>query len=100
MLHKALRLIRVFHDLKAAELAAKLKVSRSYLSEIERGKKRPTLELIGKYSKAFNLPASTIVYFGEALRPRRGMHRLFEIESKEKAVAFMRLTDRFKEVRP
>ena len=37
MLSEALRLIRVFHDLKQTELADRLGVSKSYLSEIESG---------------------------------------------------------------
>ena len=37
MLSEALRLIRVFHDMKQTELADRLSISKSYLSEIEGG---------------------------------------------------------------
>ena len=67
MLSEALRLVRVYHDLKQHELAERLEISKSYLSEIESGKKTPTIELIEKYSKEFGIPASSILFFSENL---------------------------------
>lgn len=67
MLGEALRLIRVFHDIKLNELAKQLKVSKGYLSEIETQKKKPSLELIEKYSKRFKISISAIMLFSEEL---------------------------------
>lgn len=67
MLSEALRLIRVFHDLNQSDLAEQIEISRSYLSEIEGGKKEPSLELIKKYSVRFNIPVSSIMFFAENL---------------------------------
>lgn len=67
MLNKALRLIRIFHDITQKDLAEKLKISRSYLSEIESGKKTPTLEIIIKYSEQFDIPLSSIMFFSESM---------------------------------
>jgi len=67
MISEALRLIRVFHDLKQVELAVRLGVSKSHISEIEKGTKTPSLELIEKYSRTFNLPMSAIMFFAEEL---------------------------------
>ena len=67
MLNEALRLIRVFHDFKQKELADRLGISNSYLSEIESGNKTPTLELIEKYSDIFSMPSSSILFFSENL---------------------------------
>lgn len=67
MIHEALRLIRVFHDLKQFELADRLKVSKSHISEIESGTKTPSLELIEKYSVEFRIPVSAIMFFAEEL---------------------------------
>ena len=53
MIGEALRLIRVFHDVKLNELAEQLDVSKGYISEIESQKKKPSLDLIEKYSKRF-----------------------------------------------
>lgn len=65
MLHEALRLIRVYHDLKQADLAEKLGISKSYMSEIEKGNKSPSMELINKYAKIFSIPPSSILFFSE-----------------------------------
>lgn len=65
MLNEALRLIRVFHDIKQNEAAQKLGISKSYLSEIEKGHKEPSLDLLRKYEAAFDIPASSIMFFSE-----------------------------------
>lgn len=65
MLGEALRLIRVYHDLKQTDAAAKLGISKSYLSEIESGTKEPTLQLLQRYADAFGLPPSSILFFAE-----------------------------------
>jgi transcriptional regulator with XRE-family HTH domain len=65
MISEALRLIRVFHDIKQNDLADRLGISKSYLSEIERGHKVPTIDTIEKYSKEFGIPASSIMFFSE-----------------------------------
>ncbi len=67
MINEALRLIRVFHDLKQVELAERLGVSKSHISEIEKGTKSPSLDLIEKYSREFKIPPSSIMFFAEEL---------------------------------
>jgi transcriptional regulator with XRE-family HTH domain len=64
---EALRLIRVFHDLRQNELAERLGISKSYLSEVERGKKSPSIEVIQKYASEFQIPVSSILFFSEQL---------------------------------
>jgi len=53
--------------MKSIELSKKLGISQSYLSEIERGKKTPTLDLLQKYGEVFNLKVSTLLFFSEEL---------------------------------
>ena len=65
MLNEALRLIRAFHDMNQKDLAERLGISNSYLSELESGKKTPTLEMIEKYSEVFKMPSSSILFFSE-----------------------------------
>lgn len=92
MLGDALRLIRVFHDLKQAETAVKLGISKSYLSEIESGGKEPTLQLIGRYAEVFALPASSILFFSESIdktSPREQARRMVA----GKIVALLRFLD-------
>ena len=67
MIHEALRLIRVFHDLKQVELAERLGVSKSHISEIEKGNKSPSLDLIQRYAIEFKIPVSSIMFFAEEL---------------------------------
>ncbi|MBE9174312.1 helix-turn-helix transcriptional regulator [Synechocystis salina LEGE 06155] len=65
MLHKALKLMRVFNQIKQKDLAQYLDISRSHLSEIESGKKRPSVDLLEKYSEVFDVPMSNIIFFSE-----------------------------------
>jgi transcriptional regulator with XRE-family HTH domain len=65
MIGEALRLIRTFHDLKQNQLADQLGISTSHLSEIEKGVKKPSLDLLERYSKQFSMPLSEILFFAE-----------------------------------
>lgn len=67
MLSRALRLLRTYHQLSQLELAKKLEISNSYLSEIENNLKTPSIELLQKYSEIFKMPLSTIMLFSEKL---------------------------------
>ncbi|WP_238368318.1 helix-turn-helix transcriptional regulator [Mesobacterium pallidum] len=67
MLGEALRLIRVFHDLKQNELAERLDISQSHLSDIERCRKAPSQEIVARYAEEFDLPVSSIWFFDEKL---------------------------------
>lgn len=67
MLNQALRLIRTFYDISQSELSSALGISNSYLSEIESGKKQPTIEILTKYSEKFDIPLSSILFFSENL---------------------------------
>lgn len=71
MLYRALRLLRTYHQLNQTELAKKLMVSNSYLSEIENGVKAPNLELLKKYSALFKMPVSSILLFAEEIEGER-----------------------------
>ena len=93
MLNEALRLIRVFHDLKQFELAERLNVSKSHISEIESGNKKPSLELIERYSAEFNIPASSIMFFAEELpNAKRGDKARTAIASR--VIDFLKFVER------
>ncbi|MEN3974601.1 helix-turn-helix transcriptional regulator [Emcibacter sp. SYSU 3D8] len=65
MLNKALRMVRVYHDLTQADLAERVGLSKSYISELENGHKKVSLEVLEKYSVAFDIPISSMMFFAE-----------------------------------
>lgn len=65
MLHKTLSLIRTFHNLNKTQVATKVGLSKSYISELESGEKKITLEVLEKYATAFNIPLSSLILFDE-----------------------------------
>lgn len=68
MLHEALRLIRAYHDMSQTELSVDLSISNSHISEIESGKKLPSLDLLNRYSERFGIPVSSLLFFSESLQ--------------------------------
>ena len=92
MLAEALRLIRVFHDMKQQELAERLGLSKSHVSELERGKKTPSIDVIQKYSEIFNIPASSILFFSENLdNPQKARRAKTAIAGK--VIQFLQLVE-------
>ena len=71
MLHRALRLLRTYHQIKQQDLAKKLGLSNSYLSEIETGAKAPSIEILQKYGSVFRMPVSSILLFAEEIESNR-----------------------------
>jgi len=63
----ALKLIRLFHNVKQGKLASDLGISNSYLSEIESEKKEVSLDVLKKYSEYFNIPMSSLMLFSEKI---------------------------------
>jgi len=76
MQNEALKLIRQFHKLNLSETANKLGISKSYLSLIEHGHKKPTLELVESYAKVFNMPVSQLMLFAEGIDDRSSVGRV------------------------
>jgi len=64
-LGNVLRLLRIANDLTIKELAKKMDVSSTYISEIEANNKKPSLEIITKYSNVLNVNRSSIMFFDE-----------------------------------
>jgi len=93
MINEALRLMRVFHDLKQVELAEKLGISKSHLSEIEKDVKKPSLELIERYAVTFKIPVSSIMFFAEELPQAKAGDR---VRSKiaSKVIDILRFVER------
>ena len=67
MIGDTLKRIRNIYGLKAKQLSAQLNISASYLSEIETGKKQPSLELLNKYAEIFDMKLSSLILLSEKL---------------------------------
>ena len=89
MLNEALRLIRVFYDITQRDMAARLQIAPSYLSEIESGKKEPTLTLLKRYSGELKIPMSSILFFAEHMEDGQAATKLKTAVS-EKVLALLR----------
>lgn len=68
LVNKALKLLReVLTTYSQKEMAERLRISRSYISEIESGKKDVQMSLLAAYSKLLGMPVSSIVFLAEKL---------------------------------
>ena len=67
MLNDALKWLRLFHGLNKTQVAERVGLSKSYITEIEAGDKRVTLDVLDKYAKAFDIPVSSLMFFSEGL---------------------------------
>ena len=88
MLNEALRLVRAYHDLSQSELCAQLSISNYYLSEIESGKKQPTLEMLNKYGEHFGIPVSSLLFFSENLH-QTGLTSNLRVGAAKKVLALL-----------
>ena len=93
MLNECLRLFRVFHDKKLIELAEELDISPSYLSEIESGKKQPSIEIVKQYAKIFKTTPSAILFFSEELDQKQNRGKL-KTSIRYKLVKFMQAIEK------
>ena len=57
----------MIYGYSAREMSEALRISSSYLSEIEREKKEPSLTVLQRYSEVFNLKLSTLLRFSEQM---------------------------------
>ena len=67
MINDALRLIRLYYGLPQDKLAELLDVSQSMISEIERGTKSVSIDLLEKYSDRLEVRLSQLLFFAEEL---------------------------------
>ena len=78
MFGQALKLLRRYQGLNQSDLAKRLDVSRSYVSELESGNRTPSLDLLGRYADVFNVPISSLVFFAEALEDKENLPNRLE----------------------
>ena len=89
MINRALKVIRQFHQLKQVELAIDLGISKSYLSEIESGKKLVSMDILQRYSDIFDIPASSLVFFSESMEKEGQIPKRFRTVFASKIIDIM-----------
>lgn len=67
MMSEALRLLRLYAGLTQSEMAERLDVSQSLVSDVERGTKAATLNLLERYADAFDIRLSKLLFFAEEI---------------------------------
>ena len=67
LVNDALRLVRLYWGYSQSELANKLDVSQSLISELEYKNKNVTIDILSKYSIALNIKMSQLLFFAEEL---------------------------------
>ncbi len=68
MINDALRLLRLYLGLSQKDLASELQLSQSMISEIEKGSKSVSMEILEKYSNRFDVRMSKLLFFAEELQ--------------------------------
>lgn len=89
MLHQALRLLRTYHQLTQVDLAKRLGMSNSYLSEIESGVKSPNLELLAQYANLFKMPVSSILLFSESVNRQHKPGAKLQVAAAKKIIRLL-----------
>lgn len=71
MFDRALKLVRQYYRLNQVQMANRLDISPSYLNEIEKGKKSPSLDLLEKYADLIDIPVSSLVFMAEEIEDNK-----------------------------
>lgn len=67
MINEALRLLRLYCGFSQAEMARRLAVTQSMVSDIEGGRKSVTMDLLEAYSGAVGIRMSQLLFFAEEI---------------------------------
>ena len=67
MLHKALRLIRQYHQESIADLSLVLDIPKEKIQDLESGVSSPSVDVLQRYAIHFDIPVSSLVFFSETL---------------------------------
>lgn len=67
MINEALKLVRLYWGYSQIELSHLLNVSQSLISDIERGSKPVTMEVLERYSDSLNIRMSQLLFFAEEI---------------------------------
>jgi transcriptional regulator with XRE-family HTH domain len=67
MINEALRLLRLYCGYSQSEMAKRLSVTQSMISDVEGGRKNVTMDLLEAYSLAVGVRMSQLLFFAEEI---------------------------------
>lgn len=67
MINEALRLLRLYCGFSQSEMASRLSVTQSMISDIESGRKNVTMDLLESYSNSVGIRMSQLLFFAEEI---------------------------------
>lgn len=65
MIGEVVRVTRIANDFTTKDLSEKSQASKSYINEIEKGKKTPSNDILNKLSEGFNLDVENLLELNE-----------------------------------
>ena len=92
-------MLRSYHQFKQIDLAKKLGISNSYLSEIESGEKTISIELLEKYSEIFDIPVSSIMLFSEQIDNNQKPGSKLKVAAANKILRLLEWIDERKSIK-
>ncbi|MDQ6422345.1 helix-turn-helix transcriptional regulator [Paenibacillus sp. LHD-117] len=63
-----IRLVRKSKGLSQEQLALRAEINASYMGQVERGEKNPTIDVLGKIASALQTPLEQLVHVGGTTR--------------------------------
>ena len=80
-------MLRIAEDMSARELANQVELSPSYISDIETGRKKPTLTVLEKYGQFFGISPANLLLLQEGNLHASNTELLFKVLEKKLEVA-------------
>lgn len=74
-LSEAIRLIRVYSDISQGDMAEKLEIRNTMLSEMEHGRRTITVNTLQQYADLFSIKISTIQAFAEEIKRNKNLKK-------------------------
>ena len=76
-----LRVLRIAYDLSITDLSEKIRISKSYITEVEKGKKNPSYKILEKYQEGLNIPKDVVsleeIHYGSKKEEKRKNRKIF-----------------------
>lgn len=89
MIDRTLKAIRKYHGISQSDLAYELNISKSYLCELEAGKKTVSYNFLEEFSRYFDIPTSSLVYLSEHIEKPEKISKKFKLFATSKLISIL-----------